>query len=176
LPDLLHSLSMNRIDHFAYEYDFLSNFLTVTVVFEGVAYMSVEHAYQASKTLLENKRTVFSLEFNPNLIAAQAKRLGRNLELRDDWEKVKVPIMRDLLLQKFEHSVLKQKLLSTGDAYLEEGNWWHDVFWGVCHHRMEGKTCREPEHRPFGGNHLGYLLMDVRTHYGYSGTKFLVLQ
>jgi hypothetical protein len=166
---------MNRIDHFAYEHDFLSNFHTVTVVFEGVAYASTEHAYQAAKTRFVDKRTVFSLEFNPNLTASQAKRIGQAVELRDDWEKVKVPIMRDLLLQKFDHHVLKQRLLKTGDAYLEEGNWWHDTFWGVCHHKMEGKTCREPEHRPFGGNHLGYLLMDVRTHYAAVPAKFLVL-
>lgn len=166
---------MNRIDHFAYEYDFLSNFYAVTIVFDGVGYGSLEHAYQAAKTLDFEKRTVFSLEFNPNLPAGHAKKVGRNLELREDWEKIKVPIMRDLLLQKFDNHVLKQKLLDTKDSYLEEGNWWHDLFWGVCHYKMEGKTCRDPEHKPFGGNHLGYLLMDVRTHYSAVHAKFLVL-
>jgi predicted NAD-dependent protein-ADP-ribosyltransferase YbiA (DUF1768 family) len=68
---------MNRIDHFAYEYDFLSNFSTVTIVFEGVGYASLEHAYQASKTRYVDKRTIFSLEFNPNLTPFQAKKLGR---------------------------------------------------------------------------------------------------
>jgi len=156
---------MERINHFAYEYDFLSNFYTVTVHLDGAAYASTEHAYQAAKTLDPEKRRVFTLDGNPNLTARQAKQIGQNLKLRDDWDKVKVPIMRELLFQKFSSGDLKQKLLGTGDAYLEEGNWWHDVFWGVCHHKMEGKTCREPEHKAFGGNHLGYLLMDVRAYH-----------
>jgi hypothetical protein len=166
---------MNRIDHFAYEYDFLSNFYPVTVIFDGVGYASTEHAYQAAKTLDREKRWILALESNPNLTAGKAKTIGRSLELRDDWERVKIPIMRDLLLQKFEHNTLTKKLIATGDFYLEEGNWWHDIFFGVCHHKMEGKTCREPEHKPLGGNHLGYLLMDVRTHYSAVPAKFLVL-
>jgi len=153
---------MNRIVHFAYEYDFLSNFYSAHVVYEGVAYASVEHAYQASKSLDLDQRTIFSFDYNPNLTAARAKRIGQEIKLRDDWDKVKVRTMRELVLQKFSQPALKAKLLGTGDAYLEEGNWWHDIFWGVCHHKMEGKTCREGEHRPFGGNHLGYILMDVR--------------
>lgn len=153
---------MDRIAHFAYEHNFLSNFYPAVVTIENEKYASVEHAYQASKTSDPEKRRIFTVDFNPNLTAAQAKRIGQGVKLRDNWELVKVPVMRVLLVEKFSHPALRQKLLSTGDAYLEEGNHWHDVFWGVCHHKMEGKTCREPEHRPFGGNHLGYLLMDVR--------------
>jgi ribA/ribD-fused uncharacterized protein len=155
---------MNRITHFAYEYDFLSNFYTVTVHLDGAAYASTEHAYQAAKTLDPEKRRVLTLDYNPSLTARKAKQIGQTFKLREDWDKVKVPIMRELLFQKFSGD-LKQKLLDTGDAYLEEGNWWHDVFWGVCHHKMEGKTCREPEHKAYGGNHLGYLLMDVRAYH-----------
>jgi ribA/ribD-fused uncharacterized protein len=168
VPDLLHPLkhptSMERIVHFAYEHDFLSNFYPVTVQMDGAAFASTEHAYQAAKTLDPEKRRVFMLEHNPNLTAAQAKKVGRSLELRDDWDRVKVAVMRELLFKKFAKGELRDKLLATGDAYLEEGNWWHDVFWGVCHHKMEGKTCREPQHKAYGGNHLGYLLMDVRAY------------
>jgi len=157
-------MNMQRIVQFAYEYDFLSNFYTATVHLDGLAYASVEHAYQAAKTLIPEKRLIFTLD-NPSLTARQAKKIGQSLKLRDDWEKVKVPIMRELLFDKFSNGDLKTKLFSTGDAYLEEGNWWHDIFWGVCHHKMEGKTCREPEHKAYGGNHLGYLLMDVRAYH-----------
>jgi ribA/ribD-fused uncharacterized protein len=166
---------MNEITHFAYEYDYLSNFYTATVEFGGDKFLSVEHAYQAAKTAWVAKRQIFTLDFNPNLTAAQAKKLGQKIELREDWKKLKVPIMRDLLLQKFADPALKAKLLKTGDSYLEEGNHWHDVFWGVCHHKLEGKTCKEPEHRPFGGNHLGFLLMDVRSHYEAFRRTFFVL-
>jgi ribA/ribD-fused uncharacterized protein len=156
---------MNRIDHFAYEYDFLSNFYPVPVMFDGMNFASVEHAYQAAKTTDPEKRLIFTSGFNPNLHPAQAKKIGRNLNIREDWEKIKVSVMRELLFKKFAIGELREKLLATGDAYLQEGNWWHDVFWGVCHHQMEGKTCREPEHKAYGGNHLGYLLMDVRAYY-----------
>ena len=166
---------MDRIDHFAYEFDWLSNFYSVEVYLDGVKYASVEHAYQAAKTLDPKKREIFTVEFNPNLTAGQAKRIGQNLDLREDWLKVKVPVMRDLLVQKFAHPKLNERLLGTGGAYLEEGNNWHDVFWGVCHHKLEGKTCKEPAHRPFGGNHLGYLLMGIRTHYETFRTSTSVL-
>lgn len=154
---------MNQINHFAYEYDFLSNFYTATVRLDGVRYKSVEHAYQAAKTLDLKKREIFTLDFNPDLSAGQAKKVGQSLTLREDWAKVKLDVMRMLVAQKFEnHDDLRRKLAATGDAYLEEGNSWHDVFWGVCYHKLEGKTCKEPAHRPFGGNHLGYVLMDQR--------------
>jgi len=162
---------MKRINGFFYEYRFLSNFHPIVVMLDGVAYATTEHAYQAAKTLDPKKREIFTLDFNPNLTPSQARRVGQNIELRDDWDKVKIPVMRDLLYQKFGvgkyldgHNVsLSAKLRETGDAYLEESNYWHDVFWGVCHHKFEGKTCKEPEHKAFGGNHLGYLLMDIRT-------------
>lgn len=78
----------------------------------------------------------------------EAKRLGRKATLRLDWEKVKLTIMEDLLRQKFAWKELKEKLLSTGDEELVEGNTWSDTFWGVCN----GK----------GENHLGKLLMKIR--------------
>jgi ribA/ribD-fused uncharacterized protein len=153
---------MDKITHFAYEYDFLSNFYSAEVRLDDVAYASVEHAYQAAKTLDPKKREIFTLEFNPNLTAAQAKKIGQKIELREDWLKVKVPIMHGLVMQKFYDPKLRAKLMATGDAYLEEGNNWHDTFWGVCYHRLEGKACKELGHAAFGGNHLGYILMDVR--------------
>ena len=77
-----------------------------------------------------------------------AKRAGRKVRLRDDWELVRVHVMRDLLTQKFAHDSLAALLLSTGNAELVEGNTWGDTFWGVC-----GGT---------GLNVLGKLLMEHR--------------
>jgi ribA/ribD-fused uncharacterized protein len=171
--------SSPKIDQFHYEYDWASNFYPVTVTMDGVAYASVEHAYQAAKTLDIEKRWIFTLEVNPRLHAAQAKKLGRKLELRPDWDTgAKDAIMRDLVMQKFAIAdVLKKKLLDTGDAYLEEGNWWHDTYWGVCHGKMDGRTCKHinehlvidenaevvtDAHLHIGQNKLGLLLMDIR--------------
>jgi predicted NAD-dependent protein-ADP-ribosyltransferase YbiA (DUF1768 family) len=59
--------------------------------------------------------------------------------------------MEDILMRKFAHLELRGLLLATGDAHLEEGNWWGDYFWGVC----KGK----------GENNLGKILMKVRDFY-----------
>ena len=83
------------------------------------------------------------------LSGGQAKRLGKRVELRPDWEDVKIDIMRQVLKSKFtQNPELKAKLIATGDAELIEGNNWNDRFWGVCN----GK----------GQNHLGRLLMELR--------------
>jgi hypothetical protein len=87
----------------------------------------------------------------------QAKRAGRQLILRPDWEDAKLDIMYQLVLEKFSKDpVLRQRLLDTGDALLVEGNWWHDQFWGNC-------TCgKRPQCAGEGENHLGLILMAVR--------------
>lgn len=173
---------MNEIKDFRFEYRYLSNFDPAIVRLDGIitkdsageivrlndgtsTYATTEHAYQAAKYLDPKRREIFTLEFNPNLEARMAKKLGQNEGCRPDWDAVKIPIMRQLLLQKFGNKRLGEKLLATGDAYLEEGNCWHDVFWGVCYHKIDGKTCKKPAHEAFGENHLGKLLMEVRGFY-----------
>lgn len=80
-----------------------------------------------------------------------AKKLGRRVQLRPDWEDVKVGIMEEIVRAKFtQNEVLKWRLIATGEAYLEEGNTWHDTCWGVDSKTGEGQ------------NHLGRILMKVR--------------
>jgi len=167
---------MDVVNHFAYEHHYLSNFYACTIVYGGIVYASTEHAYQAAKTLDPQRRKMLGLEMNPRLTAASAKHIGRNLNIRPDWEEVKIQIMRELLWLKFDNPTLKQKLIATGDAYLEEGNWWHDTFWGVCHGKLDGRTCKKirlhqaadergeiaDELLHIGENRLGLLLMEVR--------------
>lgn len=142
-----------RIDRFWGEWGFLSNFAPCEVWLDGVKYPSVEHAYQAAKTLDLEQREKFLLN---GITPGMAKRMGKTLKLRPDWDGVKMGIMRDLLMQKFSPSILRRKLLSTFQAELIEGNTWGDTFWGVC----DG----------IGENWLGKLLMEVRQHYGHGGT------
>jgi N-glycosidase YbiA len=78
----------------------------------------------------------------------KAKQMGRKLQVRDGWDGMKLQVMEALLRQKFADPVLRQKLLDTGDAHLEEGNSWGDVWYGVCN--------------GVGENHLGKLLMAIR--------------
>ena len=137
---------MTDITSFTKEYRWLSNFWEVDVTLDNDVYPSVEAAYQAAKTLIMSERVPF-LTAKP----AEAKKLGKTVTKRADWDQIKVSVMRDLLFQKFKNPELKEWLLRTGDAQLIEGNWWGDTFWGVC----RGK----------GENHLGKLLMQVRRVY-----------
>lgn len=83
------------------------------------------------------------------LAAGEAKKLGRTVVLRPDWNEVKVSIMRNVLALKFRQNPdLREKLLATGEAELIEGNHWKDTFWGVCN--------------GVGENWLGKLLMELR--------------
>lgn len=134
------------IDRFTKEsgYDFLSNFYRSTVAFEGKLYGTVEHAYQASKTTDPKLREIIQRSPDPTA----AKKLGQGLQLRPDWETVRVDVMRSLIREKFQNPFLRPMLLATGEAELILNNRWNDKFWGVC--------------RGVGENWLGRILMDER--------------
>jgi ribA/ribD-fused uncharacterized protein len=132
------------IDSFRGEFDFLSNFHLCRVEFDGLVYPSVEHAFQAAKSHDPAVRR----EIRAAGSCGKAKSLGRRCELGPDWEAVELGVMEQWLRSKFSDPVLREKLLATGEARLEEGNTWNDTFWGVC--------------RGHGKNRLGKLLMRVR--------------
>lgn len=131
------------IEEFKGKYSFLSNFHRCHVFMDNKWYPSVENAYQAAKTYSMSERVVFE-----TCTSGKAKKLGRKLKLRSDWEQAKIPIMLNLLRSKFQDKELCRLLLATGNEELIEGNWWHDYFWGVC--------------LGVGENWLGKLLMQVR--------------
>ena len=90
------------IKSFSEEYRWLSNFWPATVVYDGVEYPAVEHAYQAAKTENFNDRAIIRSAATPGL----AKRLGAQVKLRKDWEKIRVLVMFDLLRQKLSATIL----------------------------------------------------------------------
>jgi ribA/ribD-fused uncharacterized protein len=134
------------IDRFTKEagYEFLSNFHPSTIRFEGVLYPTVEHAYQASKSLDPKVRDLIRRARTP----ADAKKLGQGMSVRPDWSEIKLEIMKRLIHEKFENPFLRPKLLETEDAELILNNRWNDRFWGVC--------------RGSGENWLGKILMEER--------------
>jgi len=140
---------MTRIDSFTGKYAFLSNFHPSTVRLGGLSAPTVEHAFQAAKAARFSDR----LDVIGAATPGAAKRLGRRVQLRDDWEDIKLWVMEDLLRQKFARADARIQLLETGDATLVEGNTWGDTFWGDC----DGDWAF-----PKPGNRLGVLLMLIR--------------
>lgn len=133
------------IGNFDEKYAFLSNFYPSSVTDEDdITYPTVEHYFQAMKTLDKAQRFNMAIQSTPG----KAKRLGRKCNLRPDWESIKDSIMEDALRKKFSDPILKKALLDTGDEYLEEGNTWGDQYWGV--------------YNGIGKNKLGKLLMKLR--------------
>ena len=136
-----------NIKGFFGDYRWLSNFHECKVAFEGDEYPSSENAYQAAKFLWAD-RAEFKF-CSPK----EAKDLGKN-QKPAGWFNRNIDIMESILYDKFCYNrELKQKLLDTGNKYLEETNWWGDKFWGVC----DG----------VGENMLGKLLMKVRDRLNY---------
>lgn len=158
------------------EYRFLSNFYNAPVTYNGVTYKNSEAAFQAAKFLHLTSDDIRT-KVSPSMIdgygfdltddhcvehafadmsASDAKKLGRKLPIRPDWEDVKFDIMREIVDSKFANNAyLKRKLLATGDEQLVERNWWHDNIWGDC-------ACDRCKNKA-GKNMLGVILMETRT-------------
>ena len=143
------------ICEFENKYAFLSNFYASPFIHDGIMYPTNEHFFQAMKTLDIDERKKIAAAETPGL----AKRMGRNVQLRSDWEKIKVDIMMLGLRLKFKDPELAAKLIATGDEELVEGNWWCDQFWGSC-------NCSKHIRTP-GRNVLGMLLMELRKELQY---------
>lgn len=144
---------MESINGFSDENRFLSNFENCEIWFEGIKYPSTENAYQAAKSLFTDIRLKFS-----DISSSEAKKLGKTILVRDDWKEVRFGTMSLLVFQKFcVHEKLRTKLIATGEKYIEETNWWGDIYWGVCN----GK----------GENNLGKILMNVREFWKKSQKK-----
>lgn len=142
-PECGRKLGKTHINEFRGEYAFLSNFYSAPVVYDGLKYQNNEAAFQAAKTF-GTQRERFT-----NISPSYAKKIGRHVPLRSDWEDVKFDVMYDIVKAKFtQNEDLKRKLLDTEGYYLEEGNNWGDKIWGVVN--------------GVGENHLGKILMRVR--------------
>lgn len=143
--------AVDRIDQFKGEFKFLSNFWSSAVRLDSDefpdTYPTVEHAFQAAKTLSRRERREVREAATPEL----AKLLGRQVTLRPAWDMIKLNVMRDLIWQKFTIDTdLRARLLATEDAELVEGNTWGDRYWGVDLETGAGE------------NMLGKVLMAVR--------------
>ena len=144
---------MKQIRGFKDEYRWLSNFWFVPIHFDepGITFPTVEHAYQAAKNPEDHWVRYILSKDTPG----QAKKAGRVVLLRSDWEEVKVPIMEQLITMKFSNPEMRQLLLDTGDIDIIEENYWGDRFWGVCNgrgHNMLGNIIMKERDRIKGEN------------------------
>lgn len=137
------------IGPFSGEYRFLSNFWPSQMVAGGTVYPTVEHYYQCAKAATnEDWRRVWDCRS-----AAEAKRMGRKVTIRADWDAVRKQVMLTGLLAKFSQCPeLRHNLLATAPALLVEVNTWGDRYWGA--EMVWGSLD--------GENWLGRLLMMVR--------------
>lgn len=139
------------IDSFSGDFRWLSNFAEAPVMLDGWEYPTTEHAYQAAKTVDFNEREAVLACETPG----RAKRMGRKITMRPDWDEVKEAVMLDLTRQKYTLPEYRERLLATGNREIVEGNTWGDTFWGVC--------------KGVGKNKLGRILMQVRDEIRRSG-------
>jgi ribA/ribD-fused uncharacterized protein len=139
------------IKGFTGNYRWLSNFWPAYILFEGITFPSTEHAYVYSKLMTEVQRNDAVLLQLLAKSAGEVKRFGRSIPIRKNFDDIKVSVMTEITAAKYstDNPELVEKLLATGDAYIEETNSWEDTFWGVS---MEG----------VGLNNLGKIIMARR--------------
>lgn len=132
-------------------YGCFSNFYSCSVEYAGIVYPNSECAWQSLKSFDMDIRKKFA-----TYTAADAKKMGRQIDLRSDWEEVKYDLMVEVCYAKFsQNEELKEILLATGDEEIVENTTaWHDNIWGNC----ECEKCKNKE----GKNLLGKALMEVR--------------
>ena len=143
-------MMMKMIDKFDGEFAFLSNFYESPVSDGFTTFPTVEHYFQAAKAVWVKDYDDIQYAKTPG----EAKRIGRRITIRGDWESIKLDVMETALRKKFAIPELREQLLATGDTELVEGNHWHDNFWGDC-------GCEKCKHT-HGQNNLGKLLMKIR--------------
>ena len=152
-PDAVKYIrALNREDFpeeiiaFKDEYAFLSTVYPARTEYEGLSYPSAESAFQASKLADSQARKPFA-QCTPD----KAKAKGAAVTPYEGWDSRRLSIMETILESKFSADpALRQKLLSTGNRKLINGNKKKDTYWGVDPITWEGE------------NNLGKILMKIR--------------
>ncbi len=157
----------NRILYFGRDreaFGFLSHFYPASITLDGQSWPTVEHYYQAQKSLepayqeairaaptpRKAKRLAAS-PIAPLRLSAQSWFRRHQVLPRPDWQEVKLAVMRRADAAKFsQHTELAARLLATGTAALVEDSP-ADPFWGIGRDGL-------------GLNWAGRVLMEVREH------------
>ena len=141
---LLFDPAAPPIDSFSGEFIGLSNLMPFPIEIKNIQFPTVEHAFQAMKSArVQDWKDIARLAN-----AGDARRRGREIYARPDWDENKRYVMYKLLQEKFQSAAYRKLLLETWPRQLIEGNYWKDRYWGV--YKGEGE------------NWMGRLLMRVR--------------
>ncbi|MFA6609070.1 MAG: NADAR family protein [Candidatus Paceibacterota bacterium] len=125
---------------------YMSNFYRSRIFLNGKWWNTVEHYYQAMKTVFVDEQEMVRFAKTPRI----ARELGQTVTFRDHFDKDKYHVMKDAVLAKFvQHRELREQLLATNDEVLIEDSP-VDYYWGCG---ADGT----------GQNMLGKVLMEVRT-------------
>jgi len=146
------------IENFENGYEWLSNFYPCEITIGRKIYPTVEHAYMSAKSNDKNWKMTCQ---NTNISAGKIKRMSNKIVVIDNWNEMKLSVMRGFLLQKFTKEPFKTLLLQTGDEYIQEGNTWKDKFWGFDIESNEGE------------NNLGKIIMEIREQLKSKTTDFV---
>lgn len=153
------------IDRFRDEHFYLSNMYVVErqlVTPDGLRVPTAEHYYMSMRFKDRLARSAIASaradeeDTRPHAHGKAAKELAHTL-IEHGWphcghDARGIRIMKHAVSEKFTlNPDLAEKLLSTEDEELVEGNNWGDRFWGVS-----------PIGSNTGENHLGTILMEVR--------------
>jgi len=131
------------------EHKWLSNFYPCLIILSGTGYSSVEHAYMSAKIPDPKWKDLCRITSSAGAI----KKMSKHIKLVENWDSLKLVVMKDCLSQKFSQEPFRTKLIETGNQNIQEGNYWGDRFWGV-----------DLKVNPnVGENHLGRLIMEIRS-------------
>ena len=127
---------------------FLSNMYPCNIT---ATYRGKRYTFASAETLFQLMKSADGIlrEEYTAMDGYQAKRYGRSVRLKNDWNLIKFGIMKRTVQLKFaQNTHLAEKLLAVNPQLLVEHNDWGDKYWGVC----QGK----------GLNNLGRILQGVQ--------------
>ena len=136
-----------------YVYNWFSNFEYTPFTIIGCRVKSVENWYQANKA---KHHSDFLKILNAPI--PMSKRLGRKVEMRDDWEQIKFNIMWEGLVAKFTQNQDQLLKLRGWDYEIVEWNNWRDKIWGVPIEAIS----TDSNFYGFGMNALGVMLEQIK--------------
>lgn len=128
---------------FKNEFYFLSNMYPCELHINGLTFTCAEAAFQSFKVLDKEARKQFQ-----GISGFEAKKLGKQVSLRTDWNNIRLDVMLAVLKVKFKQHPELATLLKMINVPIVEDNTWNDTFWGRCNGR--------------GNNYLGKLLEQIK--------------